>query len=172
MLLVRKISRGKWPEECICPIEQLRADALSDLRTSGDTLSVWKINDINDMDNAVLALAASSKTEEIEHVHVIWTEEENLKNKGINLDGTQKGDTIVVDLQDKHINLIKLNYSFLGIIASIIMQELSQDHARRFPKAYVKNLLVQAYIDKRISQEICTEKLLKQLQKLSGACGG
>ena len=166
-LLVRKIARGKWPDECICSLPQLRADAISDLRTSGDTLSVWKIDNINDIDVAVLALSASSKTEEIENINVVWMDEDDLKSKGINLDNSQKGDTIVIDLQDKHVNLVKLNYMFLGTIASLIMQELKQNNSKRFPKAYVKNLLVQAYKAKRISQEVCSEKLLQKLQQLS-----
>ena len=94
-------------------------------------------------------------------------DEDDLKSKGINLDNSQKGDTIVIDLQDKHVNLVKLNYMFLGTIASLIMQELEQNNSKRFPKAYVKNLLVQAYKAKRISQEVCSEKLLQKLQQLS-----
>ena len=166
-LLVRKIARGKWPDECICPLEQLRADAISDLRTSGDTLSVWKIDNVDDMDTAVLALSASSKTEEIENISVVWMDEEDLKNKGINLDDSQKGDTIVIDLRDRHVNLVKLNYSFLGSIALLIMQKLKQDNFKRFPKTYVRNLLVQAYLAQRISEEACTEKLKQKLQQLS-----
>ncbi|MBQ7560978.1 MAG: hypothetical protein IJS99_03955 [Synergistaceae bacterium] len=166
-LLVRKIARGKWPDECICPLEQLRADAISDLRTSGDTLSVWKIDNINDMDTAVLALSASSKTEKIENISVVWMDEEDLKNKKINLDCSQKGDTVVIDLQDKHVNLVRLNYSFLGIVASLIMQKLKQDNFRRFTKSQVEKLLVQAYKANRIPQEACSEKLFQTLQELS-----
>jgi len=161
-LLVRKISRGKWPDNP-CSINCLQADAISDLRTQGNTLSVWRVENLNEIDEAVLALAASSKTERIETITIVWEDEEVFLKKGITVNDTVEGDTVVTDLRPKHRDLSDLSYDSLGVISEIIMNSLNSSNTKRIPRQDVKKILVNAYKNDRISEEICTESLNSEL---------
>ena len=81
-LLVRKISRGKWPEE-ICELSSLAGDAISDIRTFDNSLSVWLVDSEDEIGAAMLALSASSKTESIEGITIVWIPVEKIEAKSI-----------------------------------------------------------------------------------------
>ena len=157
-LLVRKIARGKWPDNP-CSINCLQADAISDLRTQGNTLSVWRVENSDELEEAILALAASSKTEKIETITIVWADEEVFLKNGITVTDTVEGDTVVTDLRPKHRDLSNLSYESLGVISGIIMNGLNSSNTKRVPRLDVKKILVNAYKNNRISKEICTENL-------------
>lgn len=164
-ILVRKISRAKWPEE-ICPINILCGDAISDLRTSDNTISLWRVDSEADLSTAMLALAASSKSSKIENVSLVWFAEETLLGKNIQLDTDSPGDTIVSDLVQYHRDACKITYQSLGDLASIIMTELIVNkHYKRFGRAEVKRALATAYKNDRIAKEKCMPDLLDEIKK-------
>ena len=86
----------------------------------------------------------------------------NLK-KGITVNDTVEGDTVVTDLRPKHRDLSDLSYDSLGVISEIIMNSLNSSNTKRIPRQDVKKILVNAYKNDRISEEICTESLNSEL---------
>lgn len=165
--LVRKVSRAKWPDE-ICSISELNADLMTaDLRTTGNTLSLWRIENEEELQSAVLALAASSKTSKIENVSVVWIPEELFSSKGIRIDNANVGDTVIFDLQNTHRDACDLTYKKLGDVAEIIMNEmLKEGHYKKFTKSEIKTALSNAYLDDRITEEKCNEDLIQEIKKL------
>ncbi len=164
-LLVRKISRGKWPEE-ICELSSLAGDAISDIRTFDNSLSVWLVDSEDEIGAAMLALSASSKTESIEGITIVWIPVEKIEAKSILVKSDCPGDTIVSDLTGTHRDLSEITFKSLGILAEIIMDELiRQKHYKRFKRTEVRDALVKAYNDRRISEEKCTPKLLEEIKK-------
>ncbi len=162
--LVRKISRAKWPEQ-ICKVTDIMADAISDIRTSGNTLSVWKIDSLEQLDEAALALAVSSKTSKIEKMDIVWIDEECFHSKGISIVEAD-GDTAVGDLIKTHRDLCGLNYKLLGDIAEIIIGELLHNkNYKRYTKNSVQKALCNAYRNRRIEEEKCTPELLKEIRE-------
>lgn len=166
--LVRKVARAKWPED-ICDINDIGADLItSDLRTTGNTLSLWRIESEEELLTAALALSASSKTSKIESVSVVWIPEELFINKGIRIDDSNVGDTVIFDLAETHRDICELTYKKLGDIAEIIMNEiLKAGHYKRFSKSEIKAALSTAYSNNRIKEEKCDERLIEELKKLS-----
>lgn len=164
-ILVRKIARAKWPEE-ICSINMLSGDAISDLRTTNNTISLWRVDSEAELLTAMLALAASSKSSKIENVSLVWFPEEALLDRNIQLDTDSPGDTIVSDLAQFHRDACKITYKSLGDLAVLIMTELIQEkHYKRFGRAEVKQALVNAYKDHRIAEEKCMPVLLEEIKK-------
>ena len=161
-VLVRKIARGKWPD-APRPVKTLQADAIADLRTSGNSLSVWRIDDIKHIDDAVLALSASSKTEKIENMFIVWADEGVLQKKGIKIDSSSDGDTIIKGLGTLHRDLSELSYDSLGMMSEIIMECIEKENARRFTMTDVRKMLVEAYRNDRIERGKCTEKLYNEI---------
>lgn len=163
--LVRKISRAKWPEE-MCDVVDLQSDAISDLRTTGNTLSLWRIEEESDLPNAALALSASSKSNKIENVSVVWISEELIDQQRIKIDENSEGDTVVSDLSNTHRDLCELTYKSLGDFAKILMKELIEKRRyKRYSKGEIKKALVKAYTENRIAEEKCTSELLAEIQK-------
>ena len=162
---VRKISRGKWPEKII-PVDDMPADIISkDLRTEKNTLSFWRIENLDDLERAALALAASSKSTSIETIEVVYIPEEDIYSASFEVDDNSPGDTIVPDLAKMHRDLCALNFRKLGMISSLINNNIHQDHCQRFTKSCVKKLLKQAYIDQRICKDKCADDLYIEISK-------
>lgn len=163
--LVRKISRGKWPNEPVQK-EEIEADAISDIRTTKNTLSLWRVESEAEIESAVLALSASSKSEQIETIDIVWIPESVFDNYGIEISEETPGDTVVEDLANNHRDLIHITYKTLGDIAEIITKEiLDQAHYKKVTKSKVKELLINAYKDKRILEEKCTPKMLEKIKQ-------
>ena len=85
----------------VSDINTLPADAISDLRTMGNTLSFWRIESLGELDKGALALAASSKSDKIETISLIWIDEDEIIRDGLTTDNSE-GDTIVEDLSSLH----------------------------------------------------------------------
>lgn len=162
--LVRRIARAKWPEE-ICEICDLDGDAISDLRTTDNTLSLWYIDDESQLEKAALALAASSKSEKIDSFSVVWMPVEDVAEKGLSIVETD-GDTVVSDLIKSHRDLSDVTYSRIGDTAEIILKELiSNKHVRRFTRSEIKKVLIDAYNSQRLAIEKCNPRLIEEIQK-------
>ena len=162
--LVRKISIAKWPTQ-YTEKSDIPGDAISDIRTNQNTLSFWKISDMAEMERAVLALSASSKSSCLESIVVVWLPEDLIANKNIIVDSTL-GDTIVPDLASTHCDLSKIKYEDLGEIATLIDDCVCNKRYKRYTKNEIKDIVKKAYIDKRIDLNTCSDKLLKEIQKL------
>lgn len=164
-ILVRKIARAKWPDE-LCGIDKLNGDAISDLRTTNNTISLWRVASEAELPSAMLALSASSKSSKVENVSLVWFPEAAILERNIRLDSETPGDTVISDLASLHCDACEITYKSLGDLASVLMLELIQEkHYKRYSKAEVKKALVNAYKDKRISAEKCMPSLLDEIQK-------
>lgn len=94
--LVRKITRSKWPDD-FCELHDIKADAYTDLRTTNNALSFWKIEEERELEDVMLALATGPNCS-LEKVTVAWVDEEELQSKGIEIE-TSEGDTVIDDLK-------------------------------------------------------------------------
>lgn len=164
---VRKIAYNKWPSKR-CAIEDINGDAVTDLKTNKNTLSLWKIDSLNDMDSAILAIAASSQSSAIETVVVVWFRDCDLQNNinAVVIDDQNPGDTIVPDLANTHIDLCNITYKTLGELSAFVIDEILSEHYIRYPRSKVKDLIRDAYNKNRISESICSPKLLSEIQDI------
>ncbi len=163
--LVRKISKAKWDKiKDITDCQQIDGDVISDLRTMSNTLSFWRINDESELDEAALALAASSKTSNIEKITIVWIPEDSFEFVRIE---RNSGDTIVNDLKETHRDLCDVTYGALGKIAMVMQNQINDLKCKIYTKKTVEQLLVNAYKSNRITKEWCDEKLLNAIENIS-----
>lgn len=95
-------------------ISSFPADTLtSDMRTSGNTLSVW---DAENQEDAVLAMMTNNNSR-IERVDILYLDD----LRGVNIKSS-KGNTAVEDLIERHKDIEQLNYDSLGIVAGIFFR--------------------------------------------------
>jgi hypothetical protein len=170
---VRKITKAKWPkpesefdsfkQECI---ESLSADAVtSDLKTSSNKLSLWYVDE-SDIDDAILAIATSTKADRIETIDYILIPEETLALNGICEFDCEKGETAVPSLMDKHKNIINLNYKKIGVVAGIVATLTKQNPQRKRKKEiediirnHKKDIEIERFSKQRMKD--CVSVLLK-----------
>lgn len=120
---VRKITLSKFPKPPAknYTLASIKADAVADVRTYQDKLSVWEINSDSRaaIDEAVLAIVTSSKQERFDDLDIVVFSDSDIATRGLSVE-SEKGDTVVVGLQDTHRNIVSLTYESLASILSII----------------------------------------------------
>lgn len=149
---IRKIAMGKWAKPIKC-VDYIPADTItSDLRTSQNTLSLWRIENMSQIEDAFLALATTSKLTAIDKIDVAIIDEEELKAVGLNeyVDNID-GDTALIEMVKKHWNLSNVDHRKLGSIANIINRaSLSTSGHMRRTKSSMDSSIIKAYKNGRI----------------------
>ena len=149
-LLVRKINRSKWPQDDEKNVFKVASDAITIcLKSCGNTLSVWEIDNEQNLDEAVLALA--SGFQHLESIDVVMLESDRLQAE-IKSKQT-KGQTPVKDLENTHFDLIDLNYYTIGLVAEHIIEKLRQKKIKRYTISDLKKILNTAIATGRLKRE-------------------
>jgi hypothetical protein len=77
---VRKIETAKWKQNDICHGEDISADAVTiSLKTTGNCLSVWKIEKECDIQDAVLAIVSNSQ--HFDTIDIVMLDDKIVENK-------------------------------------------------------------------------------------------
>ena len=159
-LLVRKISKSKWTSGDTVP-EDIQADAITGcLRTHGNKLSVWAIQDESSIDEAFLALVAAG--DRLDTIDVVQMNFEELQKDGFRCART-KGRTPVEDLVDTHLDICDLSYGKLGVIACYIANMVRNGKQVRRTVGELKEILRTAIAEGRLSEEELKEDIRKKL---------
>ncbi|MBS7068359.1 MAG: hypothetical protein KH106_10265 [Lactococcus lactis] len=160
---VRKITLSKFPKDRSSynnNIEEVCADAVSDLRTSSNDLSVWEIptDTDEDIEDAVLALVTSSKQSSFDRVDFVVFSYEALEEEGLQL-SNQVGDTAVNDLKNHHKNITNLTYGSLRSVLELITNKTISGEQIRKTKTEIEEI-VKKNLD-RIDQNVFSNKKIK-----------
>lgn len=161
-MLVRKVNGAKWRRNDLSVWDNVSADAITHcLKTNCDTLSTWKINSQDDINEAVLAIVSAGDF--LEAFDVIPLEAEHLKANGIDSLKTV-GDTPIIELRDQHFNLTDLSYKKLGIIANHIIDQINKDKMQRYTFGKLKSILQSAIHKGRLSSSGLANSIQNKLE--------
>ena len=143
MLLVRRIGRRKWPTTYADgSVDRIPADAVTaDLRTQKNRLSFWICKGVDDLEGAVLAIAAAAQR--ITPIDIVWIEDHERRFSGYRRVRTE-GDTPVAAWRQRHLDLGGLDYAGLGMLASVVADAVSADRWQRVPLPRVREMLARA----------------------------
>lgn len=156
-LLVRKIEAAKWRRTSSEDVADVPADAITGCtRTSGNKLSVWRIEQEDDLRSAVLAMTAMGS--QIETMDFVVLKEADLASQELSL-ARSPSTTPVRDFIDRHFDIVDLTYSSLGRVARVILGLVKADGVRRFTKAQLREILLQAVKEDRVDRSALHEKL-------------
>ena len=148
--LVRTINRENWPEPNeISDISKLSADALKDLNTTNNELSVWEVDSEDDVWKGVLAYIASRNSKVTDDVDIVVIKEDDLKDKKLSVT-YHKNPTNFMGMEDKHKDILELDYKSMGNLASVIIKALDEEKDRICSKIEVdewfKKAIQEGYI--------------------------
>jgi hypothetical protein len=159
-MLIRKIDKAKWITENVVN-EPPHADALTCcLKTKGNTLSVWYIENEEDLEEAILAIVSGQA--HLETIDVVILDDDRIAECLIETEVTE-GDTPVIDLKKQHRDLSKLDFWTLGMVAEHIIESVKNDKIRRFRTASLKNIIKAAIENKRLTIEDLKEDVRKKI---------
>lgn len=137
-------------------MHDLKADAItSDLRTSGNTLSLWMIQDDQELDDVFLALGA--KMISFEKLEAIQIPEQYLE--AFELDGSKEGDSPIVSNRKNHKDIINLTYDSIGDMGMVVCRCLNEKATVKRTRSQMKRLYVDAYKDGRLDVTFLNEDL-------------
>jgi hypothetical protein len=156
MVYARKISEDGWFGK-----EELDADSISELGTSGHQLSVWSVDNKNDqgeLDKVALALALTRS--KIEEFYIVFFDPTSLSQK-YNWKVSfieEDGDTLYYKLKKKHINFIIDSFWKMGYLAEYIYNLLKINDNYTY---YDANRLTMLLYDAVENHEIDPEDIKK-----------
>jgi len=166
-LFVRKVALSKWPGKGIS-LSDYPADAISDLKTSQNTLSFWFIDSLDDLKNVVIALATAPLVTRLEAMHLLWIEESIFYQKSFSVRKDKKGSTAVTKYEDTHRDICDLTYTTIGTMAEIVADAVHSRAYRTIPTPIVKEYVKTAYLEGDIELSRCHQKLVDILRKFDG----
>lgn len=172
--LVRKLNKRAYLNSLTeyDNIENIFADVpTNEFRTMNGTLSTWIIDDIEKIDDAVLAIALSSS--KITKMDFIIIDTKLLDEMELEYKQTYAGIEIpIVDLQNTHYDIIGISVKKLvdcaQIYRSIFLQENSEEekYIIRVTEAEIKEKLKKAIIDKRIDKNKASKNIKKVIDEM------
>lgn len=117
-------------KECNNNDVRISADAITNcLKTQKNTLSLWKVNDIKNIDNEG-ALAIIGTMDSIASIDIIIFSNDELNSLGLELKDTN-GNTIVADLQKTHSDIINLDTVSLTEFSNHIYKKIHEEEIKR-----------------------------------------
>jgi hypothetical protein len=163
--MVRKIDGQKWVKYDIANngIDSVSADLITkDLKTESNTLSLWCTDDDSDycIEDAVLALACSSKSKSIDSIDIVEIERKAIENKGLSLIQNE-GDTCYRGYKNKHYDLRDLTYKLLGHFSELIIENKAS--IKRIKKSKLKSIIKDGINTKKVIKEDLDSHILKSL---------
>lgn len=145
----------------------------TEFRTKNGTLSTWHIDSLDDIENAVLAIAVLSS--EIAKMDFIIIDTDILSKNSLEYRQTYAGQEIAIpDLQDTHYDIVGVSIEKLinctkAYQAVVEMDPEGETYIIRYAAGEIKDLLKKALADNRVDESKAPKKIKEQLDKLKAS---
>lgn len=135
--------RAKWEQDKDREIKDTSADIITNcLKTSDETLSLWRIDDEADIDKAIIAL--SSNREKVSRLDYIIIKDEYIEKYKLEL-SKSNGKSPYTEFNDNHFDIINVKYGVLGTVSEMIFEIINEDSGIvRIPEREIKRKLNEA----------------------------
>lgn len=173
--LVRKINKRDKLATLITSefLEDIYADVpTNEFKTSEGTLSTWLIESLEDINNAVLAIAVSSS--KISKMDFIIIDTELLTENGLNYKKTYAGMELpIADLQNTHYDIVDITLKKLKNctnVYKIIYSRENEDeeiYIKRFAEPEIKEMLKKAIYENRVDKNKASKYIRQVIEQLS-----
>jgi hypothetical protein len=159
VFLVRKVEKAKWLQKPITDGAEVSADAITNcLKTKSNTISVWEISEEKHINDAILALASGA--DHIDTIDVVLLPRRSVIDAGLFLESIP-GITPAQDLINSHRNISDLDYTSLGVLKNIIVDEFKKDRVIRYTRKQLITLIRNAITTGRLIRTSLKPDVLK-----------
>ena len=122
---------------------------------------MWDGNDLKDVKSIALAIATTGNY--ISTLDVIWLTAVELKEDGI-VWNSSKGRTALQDIADRHVDVCRLDYCRIGVLARHIRKALESNRTKRLSKNKLIALLKTAANSGRLDSRKLEPDVCKHLK--------
>lgn len=167
--VVRKIEYSKWTQRKILEGDQPSADAITNcMKTRSNTLSLWSIDEENETNEAILAIAA--QLERLESIDILTIDPSLITNRGLS---TQKclGLTPYESFKEKHLDVVDLDYKSLGLMAEVIIESIRQGRRKRVLLSDLRTIISKGVDEGKIKRSDLKEKVREQISPRGAILG-
>lgn len=146
-------------------IKLLDADILKqELGTTGNTLSFWKCDDLDNTDDAIKAILLSTTGIATSQFFII--NDEVVKKYGLLMDDTELGVTGYRGHENLHVNMVKLNYAKIGTILEMLKEVFQHpEYTPKLEKSKVKERILEVKKQGLLNEANMQEQLVKDVEK-------
>ncbi|MHC1684933.1 MAG: hypothetical protein AB6733_18660 [Clostridiaceae bacterium] len=158
---IRKITRGKWPEDATEEIGKISADAITGCtRTTQNKLSLWKVENINkSIDDVIPIITGFDKPNRCE---IVYIDGKELETAGIEIEKSSEDARTAIDsYKETHYNAIIKDLNGLGKFADVVLSSLK--NFKRFTDGEVKKKLVSMISTGEVAKENLDQKLVEKI---------
>ena len=120
MYYLRRIKPENWEDK-----ESLDAVSVSDLATDDNDISVWQINDFNELEEAGLTIAMTKNC--LKDVNVVILEDKKLKELGLEITN-QPGESRYAEKNNLNKNIVVPTFWELGYLTEFIHDQLQYEN--------------------------------------------
>lgn len=162
---IRVINRAYWPDEEEITrgynIDNLGANTITqDLRTKDNTLSLWAVENTQDV-----VLAMVSNATKIDDICTLKIDDGIINDSGLEVKN-EVGNSRIKDLNEFHYNIKNLTYKKLADVSKVIIEALkNEDNLETFTKKSIIKILKKAIDDKRLDPRTLSKNIQKELEK-------
>lgn len=167
-MLIRMLSNiHKWDGSVTINREDasICGDAIGDLRTTNNRLSVWKVENQEDIEDAIVALALNR--DDVCKIDYLILDEKDIAAMKIEIVDDQLGVAAGLNpsILQKHRDLVEIDYTRLGLLAQY-MTEIAKivENPKIFTKGQIKSLLIRYKEECKIQPEQMGGKLREKLK--------
>jgi hypothetical protein len=156
---LRVVQKSRWhpkPEWDGWTSSEIQGDALRDLTTGGNALSLYRVDEGTEIDRVVTALAATRET--LSHIDYVVFDGAPLASSSIDVVQTD-GKTPDKEVNHVHYDLARLTVSKLVQVAQIV----SRCKKERITKSQMKDRLKQALENQWLDSDKVNSDLLSRL---------
>lgn len=163
MKFIRKISLAKWTSSLESDVDSYSADAITGcLRTSENTLSLWKCESDEEVAQSTLALLASQTR--IDKLDLIVIDRDEVERRNLALVDSP-GETAAKVYADKHVDVFGLNIDSLKLFAELVKEEVANKRIIRINRAMFIERLRNGIGSGEIVRSDLPDAILEQLDK-------
>ena len=167
MYYVRKLSKPNNYEKVKLAesIEDINSDVLKqELSTTFDTLSFWKCNDLDNMDDTIKAILLS--TNKIDKSKFIVLDSELVKKYDLDVEESI-GKTGYKGFENLHIDISNLTYKKIGEILKAYKESFEEDmYQKELSKTEIKELIKEVNEEQKIDFDNIDDHLKKDIMKI------
>lgn len=161
-LIVRRINRAKWEQVNLQETDDVTADTITNcLKTTNNDLSVWLIESLENLEDAILALITGAKQERLSKLDIVFLELQTISDSGLLINDTE-GDTVAESLKHTHRDISELTYTKLGIFKDLVLSSLREEKTKFYTEGMLKTLLRKAISEGKILKDNLNPKLIEK----------
>ena len=164
-MLIRSIaSLARWDGSTVVnrPDATTAGDVISDLRTQSNTLSVWRADSQEDINDAIVAMSLNRT--DVSKMIALLLDENDLSAMQITSSAENPGKApgAVESIKNKHRDLVEIDYKRLGILSDYMMK-IVHDKVRRIEIS--KPSLIKLLIQYKEGNKIILDDMNSDLRK-------